>query len=99
MLMRYTSVIRTAMTTTGTSTLIAMFTRDFGSETEHLAMLRLLQICDSAFPIGTAAHSFGLEGIVESGALNVENLHAFLQDYLTEGGVLEAWHGRRAHRL
>jgi urease accessory protein len=55
-----------------------------------LPVLRLQQLSDSALPIGGAAHSFGIEALVESGLLVVEELAPFLQDYLHETGVLEA---------
>src|SRR5258706_2574882 len=61
-------------------------------------LLELLQLSDSALPVGTAAHSFGLETLVEEETLRPENLEMFLCDYLAESGVLEATFVRRARR-
>ena len=68
-------------------------------DTEHLKLLRLLQLADSAVPVGAAAHSFGLETLVEDGALVVEHLEHFLKDFLGEAGAQEAAFCRAAHRL
>src|SRR5437879_3702590 len=54
-----------------------------------LAFLQLLQLADSALPIGTAAHSFGMETLVAEQWLEVENLECFLGAYLVEAGTLE----------
>jgi urease accessory protein len=64
-----------------------------------LAELRLLHLADSAFPIGALAHSFGLETLVDSGALTVADLPAFFEGYLEEAGVLEAAFCREGNKL
>ncbi len=57
---------------------------------DELKWLRLLQIADSALPIGATAHSFGLETLVEEGTVSVPTLFLYLRDYLVETGALEA---------
>lgn len=61
--------------------------------------LELLQLADSALPIGATAHSFGLETLVAIGVLQVSGLEAFLRDYLTEAGVMEAAYCRASCQL
>jgi urease accessory protein len=65
---------------------------------DELALLRLLQLADSALPVGAAAHSFGLESLIEDGLLRVEGLEGFLRDFLEENGALDAYFCRAAHR-
>ncbi len=66
---------------------------------DNLGFLRLLQLADSALPIGSTAHSFGLETLVAEGALRVEQLEHFLHDYLSEMGRLESIFCRLGYRL
>jgi urease accessory protein len=61
-------------------------------------LLELLQLADSALPVGGAAHSFGLETLVEEGVLKPSNLGGFFRAYLGESGRLEAVFVRRAWR-
>src|SRR5262249_16789926 len=61
-------------------------------------LLELLQLADSALPVGGAAHSFGLETLVEEGILAPQNLAEFLGGYVAECGRLDAVFVRRAWR-
>ncbi|HEX4002171.1 MAG TPA: urease accessory UreF family protein [Candidatus Acidoferrales bacterium] len=65
----------------------------------ELAELRLLHLADTALPIGSLAHSFGLESLVTAGILDVHGLFGFLRGYLEEAGALEAVFCRAAFRL
>jgi len=66
---------------------------------DQLSLLRLMHLADSALPIGSTAHSFGLETLVAEGTIHVEQLERFLQDYLEEAGRLESTYCRLGHRL
>lgn len=70
--------------------------------TDHdpvLTELRLLQLADSALPIGAFAHSFGVETLVASELLQVSGLERFLQAWVEESGVAEAVFCRASWRL
>src|SRR5437588_12131061 len=58
-------------------------------QTDYLSLLRLMQLADSALPVGATAHSFGLETLVAEEYLEVQQLGAFLKDYLEEAAVVE----------
>lgn len=64
----------------------------------ELSFLRLMQLTDSALPIGTAAHSFGLEMLIEDGLLTMQNLRPFFADYIAETGTFEVTYCRAAYR-
>jgi urease accessory protein len=64
-----------------------------------LIELWLLQLADSALPIGAFAHSFGVETLVSAGLLQVFDLQPFLQAWLEEAGVAEGVFCRTAWRL
>lgn len=69
------------------------------SPSDDLAHLRLLHLADSALPIGTLSHSFGLESLVAAEILKVSDLPIFLEGYLQEAGMLEAAACREAFQL
>lgn len=70
---------------------------DLGSAA--LSDLRLLQLADSALPIGALSHSFGLESLTSAEILHVGNISEFLQSYLEESATMEAVFCREAFRL
>lgn len=70
-----------------------------GDEIDGMAFLRLLQLADSALPIGSTAHSFGLETLTVEGSLTPQCLEQFLADYLHEVGALDATFCRAGYRF
>lgn len=64
-----------------------------------LHMLRLLQIADSALPVGAAAHSFGLETLVAEQHLTVATIGETLRGLMAESGTIEALACREGYRL
>jgi urease accessory protein len=66
---------------------------------DEIVFLRLLHLADSALPIGSLAHSFGLESLVSFDILSVGDLTDFLKNHLQESGMLEAVACREAFHL
>ena len=66
---------------------------------EPMALLQLLQLGDSALPIGAAAHSFGLETLISEGDLRPTGLQTFFEDWIQSQGHMEAAFCHWAHRL
>jgi urease accessory protein len=64
----------------------------------YLEQLQLLQLADTALPIGSVAHSFGLETFVAEGVLTIPQLPAFFREYLIEVGTPEGLFCRAAYR-
>lgn len=54
-----------------------------------LPILKLLQLADSALPVGANAHSWGLETLVQEGLITSTSVESFLLDYVLECGRLE----------
>ena len=64
-----------------------------------LQLLQLLHLADSALPIGTAAHSFGLEGLVAENDLEVADLRDFFRGTCRRGVVWKLYLFMRATTL
>jgi urease accessory protein len=67
--------------------------------TEQLKLLWLLQLSDSALPVGAMNQSFGLENLVAEESLNTDQLESFLNDYLVEVGGFDCLFCGAAYRL
>lgn len=66
---------------------------------DRTAFLKLLQLADSAFPIGALAHSFGLETLTASGLVTATEVPSFLRAYLEEAGTMQAGFCRAGFRV
>lgn len=64
-----------------------------------LDLLQLLQLADSALPIGASSHSFGIETLTAEGTLTPQNLDDFFANFAAETAPLEAFYSRKAYRL
>ena len=54
-------------------------------------LLSLLQISDSALPIGSVAHSYGLETLIAEAYVDVDSLEAYLESLLRNSGKQDGW--------
>src|SRR5580692_1608230 len=68
-----------------------------------LSVLQLLQLADSALPVGSMSHSFGLEALVfdedieHSVQMCPASLGWYLEDWLSESLLVDAVFCRAAH--
>jgi len=69
------------------------------NNTKHMKLLWLLQLSDSALPIGAMNQSLGLENLVVEESLDTDQLEAFLNAYLCEVGGFECLFCATAYRL
>ena len=67
--------------------------------TRRMRLLWLLQLSDTALPIGVLNHSFGLEALAVGESLSADGLEAFLPEYLEEIGSFEIHFCGGAFRL
>jgi urease accessory protein len=61
-----------------------------------VAWLQLLHLADSALPIGSLAHSFGVESLTAEAGLTEHGLSAFFTEWLSGAGKIEATYCLRA---
>ncbi len=66
---------------------------------KRFAQLALIQLADSALPIGSTAHSYGVESLVAEGQLGVAGLGQFMRVFVQESGQLEAYLAYQAWQL
>ena len=64
-----------------------------------MPLLWLLQLSDTALPIGALSHSYGLETLTVEHSLEADGLEAFLGEHLEEIGSLEIHFCGAAYRL
>lgn len=64
-----------------------------------LTGLRLLQLADSALPIGSVAHSLGIESLAARELLTKDGLASFFRGYLEEAGLMDAVFCREGWRM
>jgi urease accessory protein len=64
-----------------------------------MPLLRLLQLSDTALPIGALNHSFGVESLTVEEALDAVGLEAFLSEYVEEIGSFDVHFCGAAYRL
>src|SRR5258708_3592996 len=67
--------------------------------TRRMPLLWLLQLSDTALPIGALSHSFGVESLTVEESLSADGLEAFLSEYLEEVGSFEIHFCGAAYRL
>ena len=67
--------------------------------TKPMSLMWLLQLADTALPIGALNHSFGLETLAAEESLSADGLGSFLHDYLQEVSALEIHFCGAAYRL
>jgi urease accessory protein len=69
------------------------------NKTMPMRLLWLLQLSDTALPIGALNHSFGIETLTAEESLSADTIESFLNDYLHEVGTLEIHFCGAAYRL
>jgi urease accessory protein len=68
-------------------------------EAKRMPLLWLLQLSDTALPIGALSHSFGLETLAAEESLSADGLETFLPEYLEEIGSFDIYFCGAAYRL